>query len=112
MHGSGRATPPPKDVGPPPGPDPFASGAEQPKLIDGATFLGLNGPDPFDSGADAAADSGPRYGPVIRAGYDGECSEPFCVEGGYIVEGDDIRADGEGGWIHSVCAEDAEECGA
>jgi hypothetical protein len=37
-------------------------------------------------------------GPPFIASYDGECSA-----GDEIHEGDTIRADGEGGWIHIDC---------
>jgi hypothetical protein len=41
----------------------------------------------------------PRLGPVITARYPSE--DACCGEG--IHEGDRIRADGEGGWIHEDC---------
>ena len=40
-----------------------------------------------------------QYGPPITALYDGEDS---CCGAG-INEGDTIRADGQGGWIHDEC---------
>lgn len=100
--------------------DPFSSGSDGPgsspaDLERAARALGPfgDGPndgesvDPFSSGSDGAADdSGPAYGPEVRASFDSECAEPFCVSGGTIFEGDDIRADGEGGWVHSECAGD------
>lgn len=58
-----------------------------------AAFLSSGPPEP---------DSSSPYGPEITAGYDGECSECW----GGIFEGDAIRADGEGGWVHSGCADD------
>lgn len=51
-------------------------------------------------GAPAAA-SRPRRGPWITAGFDSECDG--C--GDLIEEGDQIRADGEGGWVCVVCGE-------
>lgn len=38
-------------------------------------------------------------GPVFTASYDSECSE----QGDWINEGDDIRADGYGGFAHATC---------
>lgn len=49
-------------------------------------------PDLFDDAEDA-----PRFGPIFMATYDGECAA--CD--GLIVAGEDIRADGRGGWIHA-----------
>lgn len=80
--------------GPPPGPRYRRHLAEQPRPA---------APDPFSAGADAAAD---RRGPVFPAGFDGECAEPFCQFGGDIYEGEAIRADGDGGYVHEECAED------
>lgn len=39
------------------------------------------------------------FGPWIFAGFDSECDE--CGAG--ICENDDIRSDGDGGWICVVC---------
>lgn len=42
-----------------------------------------------------------KFGPWFPARYDGECDgcgEPFS-------EGDDIRSDGEGGWLASCCGD-------
>ena len=58
--------------------------------------------DPFASGSDDV----PQPGPVFRAGYDSECASATCYLGGDIEEGDDIRADGEGGFVHAECWED------
>jgi hypothetical protein len=60
-------------------------------------------PDPFDT-----PDERPDVGPEFYAGYDGECSEPDCVANreGAIYEGDLIRADGEGGYLHAGCYEE------
>lgn len=38
-----------------------------------------------------------EFGPVFRAGFESECNG--CDEG--IVPGEDVRADGSGGWIHA-----------
>jgi len=38
-----------------------------------------------------------EFGPVFCAGHESECES--CDEG--IVPGEDIRADGRGGWIHA-----------
>lgn len=43
------------------------------------------------------AEDAPRFGPVFMATYESECES--CDEG--IVAGEDIRADGRGGWIHA-----------
>lgn len=39
----------------------------------------------------------PRFGPVFMSTY--ESDDTCCGEG--IVAGEDIRADGRGGWIHA-----------
>lgn len=44
----------------------------------------------------------PRYGRWFTAGYDSECDG--CS--GLIMEGDQIRSDGEGGWLCPACGED------
>lgn len=44
-----------------------------------------------------------RRGPWVRAAFDGECDGP-C--GGSLLEGDEIRADGEGGWLCQDCGAD------
>lgn len=44
--------------------------------------------------------AGSRLGPVFTATYD--CEDACCGSG--IEEGDQIRADGEGGWIHRDCS--------
>ena len=46
---------------------------------------------------DADDDDGPRFGPVFIAQYAGD--DDCC--GGGIGLGDEIRADGQGGWIHA-----------
>lgn len=94
MHGSQRHTT--GTEGPPAGPRYRRYLAEQPRPAASA------GPDPFSSGTD---DTSPQLGPVIQAGFDSECSSFGCPVGA-IWEGDDIRADGEGGWIHAECAEE------
>lgn len=43
-----------------------------------------------------------RFGPIVTAEYEGLCTQ--CDWD--IEEGDDIRADGEGGWMHADCGED------
>lgn len=58
----------------------------------GNTIYDATTPDLFDDPEDA-----PRFGPVFMAGYECECES--CDEG--IVAGEDIRADGRGGWIHA-----------
>jgi hypothetical protein len=45
-----------------------------------------------------------QMGPVFTATYD---SEDSCCGGG-IEEGNSIRADGHGGWVHADC-KDAEQ---
>lgn len=51
---------------------------------------------------DLFEDSAEPLSPAFTATYDCECSE-----GDWIEEGDRIRADGEGGWMHADG-----ECGA
>lgn len=46
----------------------------------------------------------PRTGPWFTASYDGE-----CAQGCQIREGDQICADGEGGWLCGDCGEEAKE---
>lgn len=53
-------------------------------------------PVPTDDLFDAAEEE-PRLGPVIIAQYFGE--DECC--GGGIGIGDEIRSDGQGGWIHA-----------
>lgn len=74
------------DSGTAPAPDPFTTPAPAPELAEG---------DVSES---------PVLGPWVRAGYDGEC-DGTC--GGAIMEGDEIRADGQGGWLCSDCGADA-----
>lgn len=73
------------DSGTAPAPDPFTSPAPAPELAEG---------DVSDS---------PVLGPWFRAGYDADC-DGTC--GGSITEGDEIRADGQGGWLCSDCGAD------
>jgi hypothetical protein len=49
--------------------------------------------DLFDTAEDA-----PKFGPVIEATYAGE--DACC--GDWIEVGQEIRADGQGGWIHAT----------
>lgn len=42
------------------------------------------------------ADDGPVMGPIFKATYDSR-----CAEGDWITEGEDIRADGHGGYVHA-----------
>lgn len=42
-------------------------------------------------------DPGPAFGPIFCATFESE--DGCCGEG--IVAGEDIRADGSGGWIHA-----------
>lgn len=49
-------------------------------------------PDLFDNASD-----GPKLGPIFVAEHESE--DACCGEG--IVPGEDIRADGHGGWIHA-----------
>ena len=58
----------------------------------GNTLADHTSPDLFDDPGDA-----PRFGPIFMATYDGECAA--CD--GLIAAGEDIRADGRGGWIHA-----------
>jgi hypothetical protein len=47
----------------------------------------------------------PDLGPWFAARYDGDCDG--C--GGDIIEGAQIRADGEGGWLCGICGHEGEE---
>ena len=87
MHGSERTSAPPA------GPRYRRHLAEQPRPA---------APDPFASGSDNVV----QPGPVFRAGYDSECSSATCYLGGDIEEGDDIQADGEGGFRHAECGDE------
>lgn len=58
----------------------------------GATIYDATTPDLFDEPEDV-----PRFGPIFTATYESDCES--CDEG--IVAGEDIRADGRGGWIHA-----------
>lgn len=57
--------------------------------------------DPFESVASPAPDFGYRPGPWFPAQFDGECSG--CD--GALWAGEDIRADGSGGWEGRCCGE-------
>jgi hypothetical protein len=46
----------------------------------------------------------PEYGPWVTARFDGECAG--C--GDEVCEGDDIRADGQDGWLGRCCGGDDE----
>lgn len=54
--------------------------------------------DPFDDLTETAA-------PWFTAGFDGD---PASCCGSVVLEGETIRADGEGGWEHESCIEDQE----
>lgn len=56
--------------------------------------------DPFWTMGDTEA---LKMGPVVTAQYDGECALEECTAD--IFEGDDIRSDGAGGWVHADCAD-------
>ena len=45
------------------------------------------------------------FGPWVTARWDSECDE--C--GDYIFEGEQLRADGEGNWLCSICGEEDDE---
>lgn len=45
------------------------------------------------------------YGPVVEAAFDGECAGSWDTCEGRITEGDRIRANGAGGWVHEGCEE-------
>lgn len=55
--------------------------------------------DPFWTAEDTES---PPLAPVVTAAFEGPCSVD-C--GSMIEEGDDIRSDGAGGWVHADCAE-------
>lgn len=63
-------------------------------------------PDAFTVPA-PVAEAAPERGPWVRASFDGEC-DGDC--GGSLLEGEDIRSDGQGGWLCSECG--AEETGS
>lgn len=44
------------------------------------------------------------YGPWFTAAYDGHCA--MC--GSEILDGDEIRSDGQGGWLARCCGDDDE----
>jgi hypothetical protein len=46
---------------------------------------------------DAEQPAGPRFGPIFMATYESNCAS--C--GDFILQGEGIRADGQGGWIHA-----------
>lgn len=45
------------------------------------------------------------YGPVVEAAFDGECAGSWDTCEGRINEGEHIRANGAGGWVHQGCEE-------
>lgn len=51
----------------------------------------------FDNAEDAATSIGTKFGPIFMATFPGTCSA--CDD--LIYQGEDIRADGSGGWIHA-----------
>lgn len=111
MHRSERPT------APPPGPHGtlrLGPGSSPADLERGLQLFGdrksnpaVPGPDPFALGSEA---TGSQLGPEFYAAYDSDCSADDCVFGGRIEEDDLIRADGEGGFLHSECVD--EECSA
>ena len=46
----------------------------------------------------------PDFGPWITARFDSDCDG--C--GGQLIEGEDIRSDGEGGWLCESCGEEGD----
>lgn len=90
MHGSGWGSAPPARVGP---------GSSTADLEAAAAFL--------ESGGDPDVQPyGDGYGPEFEARYDSPCDASYCTQGGQIWEGDTIRADGDGGYVHTECADD------
>lgn len=43
------------------------------------------------------------FGPLVDAGFDSPCDGTHLSCDGHIREGDTIRADGNGGWVHKGC---------
>ncbi len=84
MHGSGR---------PPASPAGGNAGAEVAAFLSGASAPAADDEQPYEDG----------YGPEFTASYDGRCAAD-CGE--WIDAGDPIRADGDGGYVHSECADD------
>lgn len=104
MHGSERPSPPPSG---PPGTRSVGPGSDSDTLKWAIHTLGTDGrnpavPDPFASGSDSV----PQPGPEFYATYDSECASEGCLFKGVILEDDCIRADGEGGYVHTECWED------
>jgi hypothetical protein len=69
-------------------------------LIDPASACGTCNPPPWSPPVRAPE----LWGPVFTASYNGECAD--C--GGDICPGDDIRADGQGGYLCTVCGAEEE----
>lgn len=91
MHGPAR------NAAPPAGPRYNRHLAEQPRPAAAV--------DPFASGSDGTPSIyDDEYGPEVVASFGSTCDSYACTRGGDIFEGDVIRADGEGGWVHSECA--------
>lgn len=101
MHGSGRH----------PAPGTGGDTSRSTGLVNGWEFLTEGDRDLEAAAAFLASPGAPAadrepygdgYGPEFTASYDGECGE--CFEP--LYEGDLIRADGDGGYVHSECAGD------
>lgn len=60
-----------------------------------------NPADELDRLDDPYEDDG--YGPLIEAGFDSRCDGTHVMCDGFIREGETIRADGDGGWVHQGC---------
>lgn len=60
----------------------------------------------FEDPSPVETDNETGPGPWVTAGFDDECSRGFCSG---ISEGEDIRADGFGGWECRGCVETDQE---
>lgn len=49
-----------------------------------------------------------RRGPAFTAAYGGHCHNDSCLDGEF-EEGDEIRADGSGGWEHAYHLNEEEQ---
>lgn len=91
----------------------LCDGAQKPPLhppTDAAALARDRGrgvvPDPFTAPGNASVEVVDGRGPWITATYDGECDGTCGVS---VSSGDEIRADGMGGWLCSDCGADSDD---